>query len=79
MNGTLYKLINTAGDVFWTSQGNHPLPDNIIKRFDGKVIAITGYEQDQVITLIDIRHAKKNPAVLFVRQGHGYSRRSSGR
>ena len=29
--------------------GDHPLPDEIIKRFDGKIMAITGYEQDQVL------------------------------
>ena len=26
-----------------------PLPDEIVERFDGKVMAITGYEQDQVM------------------------------
>ena len=39
----------TDGEVFWTDQGTTPLPDDIIKRFDGKVMAIMGYEQDQVI------------------------------
>ena len=29
--------------------GDTPLPDHIVKRFAGKVIAITGYEQDQVM------------------------------
>ena len=29
--------------------GVHPLPDHIVRRFAGKVIAITGYEQDQVL------------------------------
>ena len=28
-------------------QGNQPLPAHIVERFKGKVIAITGYEQDQ--------------------------------
>ena len=37
------------GDVFWMSQGVISLPDDIISRFAGKVIAITGYEQDQVM------------------------------
>ena len=32
---------------FWTDQGNQPLPTEIVKRFKGKVIAITGYEMDQ--------------------------------
>ena len=37
------------GQVFWTDQHNQPLPDDIISKFDGKVIAIVGYEQDQVM------------------------------
>ena len=37
------------GEVFWTNQGTTKLPDAIVKRFAGKVMAITGYEQDQVI------------------------------
>ena len=32
-----------------TDQGETPLPPDIVKRFDGKVIAIQGYEQDQVM------------------------------
>lgn len=35
--------------VFWTMMDAVPLPDDIVKRFDGKVMAITGYEADQVI------------------------------
>ena len=34
---------------FWTDQGNIPIPAHIIERFKGKVMAITGYEQDQVM------------------------------
>jgi hypothetical protein len=30
------------GEVFWTDQGVTPLPADIIKRFDGKVMAIMG-------------------------------------
>ena len=29
--------------------GEHPIPEHIIERFAGKVMAITGYEQDQVM------------------------------
>eukprot|EP01084_Bolivina_argentea_P258905 436665_1 len=43
------EIATHYGDVFWTSQGTIPLPNNIVKRFAGKVIAITGYEQDQVM------------------------------
>ena len=34
---------------FWTDQGNNPIPAHIVERFKGKVMAITGYEQDQVM------------------------------
>jgi len=43
------ELATHYGEVFWTSQGNHPLPQDIIDRFAGKVMAIVGYEQDQVM------------------------------
>jgi hypothetical protein len=37
------------GQTFWTMMAAVPLPAAIQKRFDGKVMAITGYESDQVI------------------------------
>jgi len=37
------------GEVFWTDQLHHPLPKEIVARFKGKTMAITGYEQDQVM------------------------------
>ena len=40
-------LTTTYGQVWWTSTAN-PLPDDIVKRFDGKAIAIVGLEIDQV-------------------------------
>jgi hypothetical protein len=43
------EIATHYGEVFWTDQGSTPLPDHIVKRFDGKVIAIQGYEQDQVM------------------------------
>merc|ERR1719428_2252680 len=43
------EIATHYGEVFWTDQGTQPLPDHIVKRFDGKVIAIQGYEQDQVM------------------------------
>ena len=43
------EIATHYGEVFWTSQMNHPLPPDIVARFKGKVIAITGYEQDQVM------------------------------
>ena len=43
------EIATHYGQVFWTDQGVTPLPPDIVKRFDGKVIAIQGYEQDQVM------------------------------
>jgi hypothetical protein len=43
------EIATHYGQVFWTDQGSTPLPPEIVKRFDGKVIAIQGYEQDQVM------------------------------
>eukprot|EP01045_Picozoa_sp_COSAG04_P034121 COSAG04_NODE_7339_length_1144_cov_23.942880_1_plen_89_part_00 len=37
------------GEVFWRGLPSVPLPEDIVKRFDNRTIAITGYEQDQVI------------------------------
>ena len=43
------EIATHYGENFWTDQGTNPLPDDIVKKFDGKVIAIQGYEQDQVM------------------------------
>ena len=43
------EIATHYGENFWTSQGNQPIPDHIIERFKGKTMAITGYEQDQVM------------------------------
>jgi len=43
------EIATHYAEVFWTDQGNNPLPDQIVKRFAGKTIAITGYEMDQVM------------------------------
>ena len=37
-------------EVHWTSHGNQPLPDALTKRFENKVMALMGYEVDQVRT-----------------------------
>jgi hypothetical protein len=37
------------GEVFWQGLPAVPLPADIISRFDGKAMAITGYEVDQVM------------------------------
>jgi hypothetical protein len=43
------EIATSYGQAFWTDQGSQPLPPDVVKRFDGKVIAIQGYEQDQVM------------------------------
>eukprot|EP00658_Telonema_sp_P-2_P011110 TRINITY_DN14225_c0_g1_i3.p1 TRINITY_DN14225_c0_g1~~TRINITY_DN14225_c0_g1_i3.p1 ORF type:complete len:942 (-),score=213.51 TRINITY_DN14225_c0_g1_i3:82-2907(-) len=45
------EMATHYGEVFWTSQGTLPLPPAIVERFKGKVMAITGYEQDQVMVV----------------------------
>merc|ERR1719330_1914271 len=45
------EIATHYGEVFWADQGNQPLPDHIVERFAGKVMAITGYEQDQVMVI----------------------------
>ena len=39
------EMATHYGEVFWTDQGETPLPPDIVKRFDGKVMALMGYEQ----------------------------------
>ena len=41
------------GDVYWTMMDSVNLPENITKRFDNNVMAIVGYEQDQVFRTPD--------------------------
>jgi len=43
------EIATTYGANFWTDQHDQPLPQHIVERFRGKVMAITGYEQDQVL------------------------------
>mmetsp|Transcript_39782 Transcript_39782/g.92029 ORF Transcript_39782/g.92029 Transcript_39782/m.92029 type:complete len:894 (-) Transcript_39782:67-2748(-) len=43
------EIATHYGEVFWTDQGNLPLPEDIVNRFKGKAMAITGYEMDQVM------------------------------
>jgi hypothetical protein len=43
------EMATHYGEVFWTDQGNVPLPPALVERFKGKTMAIQGYEQDQVM------------------------------
>lgn len=43
------EIATLYGQVFWADQLMQPLPPDIVKRFTGKTIAVTGYEHDQVM------------------------------
>lgn len=43
------KVQTQYSEVYWTRNDPVPLPKDIVSRFDGKVMAITGYEADQVV------------------------------
>jgi hypothetical protein len=42
------NITSMYSQVYWTMMGAVDLPEEIVKRFKGKVMAITGYEVDQV-------------------------------
>ena len=45
----VYGTVQTKySEVYWTRNAPIPLPDALVQRFRGKVMAITGYEIDQV-------------------------------
>ena len=39
------------GEVYWTMMDAVPLDQALVERFKGKVMAIVGYEADQVLML----------------------------
>lgn len=41
-------ITTTYGEVFWTGLPPAPLPAHLVKRFDNKVMAVVGFEADQV-------------------------------
>jgi len=41
-------ITSKYGEVYWTMMNSVLLPDNIVNRFNNKIIAIVGYETDQV-------------------------------
>lgn len=43
------EIISTYGQTYWTMMPSVPLPADIVQRFNGKVMAITGFESDQVM------------------------------
>lgn len=53
------EMATHYGQVFWTDQGDNPIPDAIVKRFAGKTMAIVGYEQDQVSAVTSVLPAAR--------------------
>ena len=42
-------MINTKySEVFWTMMDPVPLPQHVVDSFKGKIMAVVGYETDQV-------------------------------
>lgn len=48
-----YNISTHYGEVYWTMQPAIPMPAEFVKRFDGQIVAFTGYEADAVRTLPD--------------------------
>ena len=44
------NISTSYSEVYWTMQPPQDLPTDFVKRFDGKVVAFTGYEVDSVYT-----------------------------
>ena len=42
------SISSTYGEVFWTGLPEVPLPEDIVQRFEGKGMAVVGFEVDQV-------------------------------
>ena len=47
------EISTRYSQVWWTMMQSVPLPDELIQRFDGKVMAVTGMETDQVMKTKD--------------------------
>ena len=43
-------ITSRYADVYWTMMPKVDLPEKIVNRFDGKIMALTGYEVDQVFS-----------------------------
>lgn len=62
--------------VFWTMMEPVPLPDEIVKQFANKTMAITGYEADQVMKApngdvpVPINHAYNHHYVAWLNSEH---------
>ena len=67
------EISTVYGQVYWTQMDDVPLPPDIVKRFANKTIAITGYEQDQVMadgSSVPINWAYNHHYVFWVKGAH---------
>ena len=62
-------ITSRYGDVYWTMMPEIPLLKEIVTRFDNKVMAITGYEMDQVMVHPD---GTEEPIPCFWSYNHHY-------
>jgi hypothetical protein len=62
--------------VWWTMSSLSPFPDAMVKQYDGKVMAIVGYEFDQVIKNPD---GSETPVPITWSYNHHYSARVVGK
>ena len=62
-------ITSRYGDVYWTMMPEIPLSKEIVSRFNNKVMAITGYEMDQVIVHPD---GTEEPIPCFWSYNHHY-------
>jgi hypothetical protein len=74
----VYAIVETRySQVYWTRDAPVPLPADLIKRFDGKVMAITGYEVDQIMTSdpsskTNARETDDTPVPIYNAYNHHY-------
>ena len=62
----VYGTVRTSySEVYWTRNAPIPLPPALVERFKGKVMAITGYEIDQVTSPHAPANATKAPLSGF--------------
>ena len=62
-------ITSRYGDVYWTMMPEIPLSKEIVSRFNNKVMAITGYEMDQVMVHPD---GTEEPIPCFWSYNHHY-------
>ena len=52
------EISTKYGEVFWTMMDPVPLDKDIVDKFSGKIMAVVGYETDQVSTNEKIQNSE---------------------